>query len=92
MSDIFEKLRSKLLAATFCESYVTVNAAGDVLIENVTHVYECNEIMSRVKTRDGDVTVWGEELEMSSFKNGFVRIIGRISSVEFTKRAGVKNV
>ena len=80
MSDIFEKLRSKLLAATFCESYVTVNAAGDVLIENVTHVYECNEIMS------------GEELEMSSFKNGFVRIIGRISSVEFTKRAGVKNV
>ncbi len=91
MSDFFEKMRKKALAAAFMDSCVTVNAGREALIENVTHVYECNEIMSRVKTRDGDVTVWGEELEMSSFREGVVKISGKISSIELSERRAAED-
>lgn len=91
MSEVFKKLQKAALAAAYMDSYITVNAGREALIENVTHVYECNEIMSRVKTRDADVTVWGEALEMSSFREGVVKITGRINSVEITRRTGTKD-
>lgn len=92
MLEVWQKLKKQALTATFTEAYVTVTGGRDVTVENVTHVYECNEIMARVKTRDGDVTVWGEELKMSSFREGIVRISGRISSVELQKRQGAGDV
>lgn len=91
MSEVIEKLRKKARAAIYTESCVTVLGGRSVLIENVTNVYECNEIMARVRTRDGDVTVWGVGLEMSGFKESVVRISGKISSVELSERSGVKN-
>lgn len=91
MSEVWEKLCRDARAATFTEVYVTVTSGREVLIENVTHVYECNEIMARVRSRDGDVVIWGEDLRMSSFRESVVRITGRIQSVELIKRAGVKD-
>ncbi len=91
MSEVWKKLREQAKAATFTEVYVTVAGGRNVIIENVTHVYECNEILARVKTKEGDIFVWGEELRMSSFKEGIVRISGKITSLEFESKAGVKN-
>lgn len=91
MSEVLKKLREKARRATYTEVYVTVAGGRSAVIENVTHVYECNEILARIKTADGDISIWGEELKMSSFKEGIVRINGRITSVEFTERAGVKD-
>lgn len=91
MSDVWEKLFDGFRAATFSEGYVTVTSEREVLIENVTHVYECNEIMAKVRTRSGDVVVWGEELRMSSFREGSVKINGRVQSVELMKKAGAKD-
>ncbi len=91
MSEVWKKLRDKAHAATFTEVYVTIAGGRSVIIENVTHVYECNEILSRVKTRDGDISIWGEDLKMSSFKEGIVRISGKITSVELSERKGSKD-
>lgn len=91
MSEVWEKLCQNARASTFSEVYVTVTAGREVMIENCTHVYECNEIMARVKSKDGDIVVWGEDLRMSSFRESVVKISGRITSVELIKRAGVKD-
>ena len=88
MSEVWEKLRKQARAATFTEVYVTVTGGREVLIENVTHVYECNEIMARVRSRDGDIVIWGENLRMSSFRESVVRISGKVTSVELLERAG----
>ena len=91
MSAVWDKIREQARAATYTEVYVTVTGGRQVLIENVTHVYECNEIMARVRSRDGDVIIWGEDLKMSSFRESVVRINGKISSVELVERAGAKD-
>ena len=91
MSELWEKIAKDARKATFTEVYVTITGGREVLIENVTHVYECNEILARIRTRDGDINIWGEALEMGSFREGTVRISGKITSVEFTERPGAKD-
>lgn len=90
MSGFLQKLREQARAATYTETYVTVAGGREVMVENVTHVYECNEILARVRTRDGDIEVWGEGLKMSSFKENIVKISGKITSVEIIKKGGEK--
>ena len=90
MSEVLKKILNGARAAAFQELCVTVQGGHDAVIENVTNMYECNEIMARMRTSQADVTVWGQELKMSSFKDGVVRISGVISSVELDRREGVK--
>ncbi len=91
MSEFWNRLLERARAATFSDSCVTVSGRREVMIENASHVYECNEITARVSTSDGDVIVWGEELSVSSFKESTVRVSGRIQSLEFIKKAGIKD-
>lgn len=86
-----KKLLKEAEKAVYAEVCITVTGGREALIENCTHVYECNEIMTRLRTLDGDVTVWGENLRTSSFKNGYVKISGKIKSVEIEERRGVKD-
>ena len=90
MSAMWNRIREQARAVTYTEVYVTVTGGRQVLIENVTHVYECNEIMARIRSRDGDIIIWGEDLKMSSFRESVVRISGKITSVELVGRAGAK--
>ncbi len=69
--------------ATFTEVYITIAGGRELTVENCTRVCECNEIMTRLKTRSGGVVIWGEELRTSSFREGVVKVSGKISSVEF---------
>lgn len=71
-----------LLSATYFESNIVITGSRRVLIENVKHIYELNEIMARVKTTQGDVVIWGENLKASSYKGTSVTISGKISSCE----------
>lgn len=91
MSELWDKLVRDARKATYTEVYVTVTGGREVMIENVTHVYECNEIMARVRSKDGDIVVWGEDLRMGSFREGVVRIDGRITSVELLEKVGAKD-
>ena len=91
MSEVWSKLVGGLRAATFREMCVTVTGGRLVTVENVSHVYECNEIMARVRAADSDVVIWGEGLEMGSYKEGTVRISGQITSVELNRRTGAKD-
>lgn len=82
MKNVNNKLIQPLLRTTYYESNIVIIGNRCVLIENVKHIYELNEIMARVKTTQGDVVIWGENLKASSFKGANVTISGKISSCE----------
>ena len=87
----FEKLLKTAEKLTYAEAYITVTGGREAVIENCMRVYECNEIMTRIRTTDGIVTIWGEGLITSSFREGTVRVSGKISSVELEEKAGLKD-
>lgn len=64
------------------ESYVTLSGDNEALIENVSDVYECNEIMARVKAGRREIIIWGEDLKVKSFVNRSCYVSGKITSVE----------
>ncbi len=80
---MLRKMLKNAEKAVYAEGYITVFGRREVSVENCRRVYECNEIMTRIKTADGIVTVWGEGLETSSYFDTTVKITGRISSIEF---------
>lgn len=91
MPEVWNLIRKHAREATFSETTVTVTGSRLVTVENVTNVYECNEIMVRLKSKDGDIVIWGEDLRVSSFKEGIVRVSGVITSVELIKKVGAKD-
>lgn len=73
------------------ESYVTLSGDNEALIENVSDVYECNEIMARVKAGRREIIIWGEDLKVKSFVNHSCYVCGKITSVEIAA-GGVKKL
>ncbi len=82
MLNVKEILKRAILSATYYESNIIITGGNRVLIENVKHIYEINEIMARIKTTQGDVTIWGNDLKARGYKGSTVTVSGRISSCE----------
>ncbi len=76
--------------ASKAEPYVTICGDGWLLIENISTVCECNEIMIRIKSRGLEIIVWGEEMTVENYINNSCQIRGRIKSVELFRREGAK--
>ena len=89
MKSVKNYLAKKIRRYSFTESYVTVSGINEVLLENVSDVYECNEIMVRVRAASNEIIVWGERLRIENYVNNSVVVRGKISSVELSGR-GVK--
>ena len=89
MKSVKDFLAKKIRRYSFTESYVTVSGVDEVLLENVSDVFECNEIMVRVKAASNEIIVWGERLKVENYVNKSVVVRGKISSVELSGR-GVK--
>lgn len=83
------KLKENIKKYTFSDSFVTVSGSKEVLIENVSGVYECNEIMARVRASSNEIIIWGENLKLRGYTNNSVTIYGNITSVEISS-GGVK--
>lgn len=89
MNSVKDFLAKKFKRYSYTESYVTVSGVDEVLLENVSDVFECNEIMVRVKAASNEIIVWGERLKIENYVNNSVVVRGKISSVELNGR-GVK--
>lgn len=82
MSTFIQRIEDKIREKAFMDSYVSMFSTKEVIIENVKNVFEANEIMTRVKAGRNSITVWGENLRISSYNSNTVMICGKISSVE----------
>ena len=64
--NIKDLIFNKVKRLTYYDSYVTVCGDSEVLIENISNVYECNEIMTRVKAGRKEIVIWGSGLKMKN--------------------------
>ncbi len=85
IKSILPELKDRARKYAYYESYVTVSGDEEALIENVTDVLECNEIMLRVRAGENEVVVWGEKLKVSAYTDRSVTLRGKITSVEISK-------
>ncbi|MCD7823811.1 MAG: YabP/YqfC family sporulation protein [Oscillospiraceae bacterium] len=85
IKSILPELKNRARKYAYYESYVTVSGDDEALIENVTDVLECNEIMLRAKAGVNEITVWGENLKVSAYTDRSVSLTGKITSVEISK-------
>ncbi len=86
--NIKDLISDKVKRLTYLDSYVTVCGDREVLIENISDVYDCNEMMARVKAGRKDIIIWGTGLKMKNYVNKSCIVKGKISSVEIIS-AGV---
>ncbi len=82
MNTLLNKLDEKIKKELYLDSYITVFGNKEILIENVKGVFECNEIMVRLKAGRNSITVWGENLKVTSYTESKVLIFGNFSSIE----------
>ncbi len=80
----------KLKQLTYYDSYVTVCGNSEVLIENISNVYDCNEMMARVKSGGKDIVVWGTGLKINNYVNNTCIIRGKITSIEIISGGAVE--
>ncbi|MCD8005630.1 MAG: YabP/YqfC family sporulation protein [Oscillospiraceae bacterium] len=84
IKSILPFIEDKARKYAYYESYVTISGDDEALIENVTDVLECNEIMLRVRAGGNEVVIWGENLKVSAFTDRSIRLTGKISSAEIS--------
>ena len=88
--NIKDLIFNKVKRLTYYDSYVTVRGDSEVLIENISNVYECNEIMTRVKAGRKEIVIWGSGLKMKNYVNNSCIVKGKIASVEIISGGAVK--
>jgi len=88
--NIKDLIFNKVKRLTYYDSYVTVCGDSEVLIENISNVYECNEIMTRVKAGRKEIVIWGSGLKMKNYVNNSCIVNGKIASVEIISGGAVK--
>lgn len=60
-----------------------LNGKHQVWVENYKSILEYEDDQIRIQTRQGKVRIWGKMLGIDEFTKDGMRIVGRISGVEF---------
>ena len=76
-----ERSKDLALKAIGETSYVNIVSNTSATIEGCTQILECNEILSRIKTRQFIIEISGSEPKMNCYNNGSVTVCGLISGV-----------
>lgn len=72
------------------DTVITIADNRTAIVENCTAIEECNEILSRVKSREFEIEIWGQDLSVSNFKTKSVAVSGRIEKVVINRLSSKK--
>ena len=62
---------------------ITMNGFDQVLIENYKNILEYQDILIKVNTFEGAVTIYGFNLKLEQMTDEYIIINGKIDSIEF---------
>ena len=88
MKDI--RLNNLLGEVTGTASNINVYGTKKVVIESFKKILECNESLIIIKTCDCRVSIWGNELKLTSYSSGFAEIYGSIDRIEIDEKTNKK--
>ena len=64
---------------------ITIIAFDEILIENYKNILEYQDILIKVNTFEGTVTIYGFNLKLENLTDEDIKIKGKIDTIEFEK-------
>lgn len=64
---------------------VTVNGFDEVLIENYKNILEYQDVLIKVNTFEGAISVYGFNLKLEQMTDEDIKVNGQIDTIEFEK-------
>lgn len=62
---------------------ITVNGFDEILIENYKNILEYQDILIKVNTFEGTITIYGFNLKLEQMTDEDIRVKGKIDTIEF---------
>ncbi len=80
------KLNNFLGEITGTASNINIYGTKKVVIESFRKILECNESLIIIKTCDSRISIWGNELILTSYTSGYAEITGGIDRIEIDEK------
>lgn len=64
---------------------ITVNGFDEILIENYKNILEYQDILIKINTFEGAITIYGFNLKLDQLTDEDIRVNGKIDTIEFEK-------
>ena len=64
---------------------ITLNGFDEILIENYKNILEYQDILIKINTFEGAITIYGFNLKLDQMTDEDIKVIGKIDSIEFER-------
>ena len=64
---------------------LTLNGFDEILIENYKNILEYQDILIRVNTFEGAITIYGFNLKLDQLTDEDIKVNGKIDTIEFER-------
>ena len=64
---------------------ITVNGFDEILIENYKNILEYQDILIKINTYEGAITIYGFNLKLDQLTDEDIKVNGKIDSIEFER-------
>ena len=64
---------------------ITINGFDDIYIENYKNILEYQDILIKINTFEGAITIYGFNLKLEQMTDEDIKVIGKIDSIEFER-------
>lgn len=64
---------------------LTLNGFDEVLIENYKNILEYQDILIKINTFEGAITIYGFDLRLEEMTDEDIKVNGKIDSIEFER-------
>lgn len=64
---------------------ITLNGFDEILIENYKNILEYQDILIKVNTFEGAITIYGFNLKLEEMTDEDIKVNGKIDSIEFER-------
>ena len=64
---------------------ITILGFDEIFIENYKNILEYQDILIKVNTFDGMITIYGFNLKLEQMTDEDIKVIGKIDTIEFEK-------
>ena len=64
---------------------ITVNGFDEILIENYKNILEYQDILIKINTFEGAITIYGFNLKLDQLTDEDIKVNGKIDSIEFER-------
>lgn len=64
---------------------LTINGFDEIVIENYKNILEYQEILIKINTFEGTVTIYGFNLKLEQMTDEDIKVKGKIDTIEFER-------